>query len=107
CVTMSVASSLWLLALGFATFGVYKAASEGIFKAYVLDVSVPGELRGTALGAFHTCVGLVMLPGGIIVGLLWDSTGPGSAFLYGAAMAAASVVLLLFLGPRRGPSPAA
>jgi MFS family permease len=107
CVTMSVASSLWLLALGFATFGVYKAASEGIFKAYVLDVSVPDELRGTALGAFHTCVGLVMLPGGIVVGLLWDSAGPGSAFLYGAAMAAVSVVLLLFLGPRRGPSPAA
>jgi MFS family permease len=100
CFVMSVAASLAILALGFVMFGVYKAASEGVFKAYVLDVSVPEDLRGTALGAFHTCVGLVMLPGGIVVGLLWDSAGPSTAFLYGTAMALVSVVLLLLLGPR-------
>ena len=97
CATMALATDLWLLALGFALFGIYKGSSEGVFKAFVSDIS-PKGLRGTALGTFHTCVGLVMLPGGIIAGLLWDEIGPWGTFAYGAAMAITSVVLILTLG---------
>ena len=99
CLIMAVAGNWWMLALGFTTLGVYKAASEGVFKAYVVDV-VPECQRGAALGAFHTGIGLVMLPGGIIAGLLYDSLGPGPMFLYGAVLALVSMVLLSVLGPR-------
>ena len=100
CAVMAFADQLWVLVGGFLMFGAYKASSEGVFKAYVVD-EVPSELRGSALGAFHTCVGLVMLPGGALVGLLWDSFGSSAAFLFGAAMAAASIALLMLLAPSR------
>jgi MFS family permease len=99
CSTMSVADSLPVLALGFALFGFYRGASEGVFKAYVVDV-VPSNLRATALGTFHTVVGLVMLPGGLVAGILWDVSGPWATFTYGAVMAVASTALLLAFGPR-------
>lgn len=97
CAFMALAGHLVFLAVGFVLFGVYKGASEGVFKAYVIDV-VPGDLKATALGAFHTSVGLVMLPGGIIAGLLWDTVGHWSTFVYGAAMSVVAIVLLFSLG---------
>ena len=101
CVVMAFADDLWLLVVGFALFGLYKASSEGVFKAYVVD-SVPEELRGSALGAFHTGVGLVMLPGGVIAGLLWDSFGSHATFAFGAVMAVAAIALLATVAPREG-----
>jgi MFS family permease len=103
CTVMALASGLWFLALGFALFGVYKGSSEGVFKAFVSDVSPKGQ-RGTSLGVFHTCVGLVMLPGGIIAGLLWDSLGQWATFAYGAGLAIASIALLLGMGHREPSS---
>ncbi|MCJ7561805.1 MAG: MFS transporter [Thermoplasmata archaeon] len=98
---MASAHSLLPLVLGFSLFGFYKGSSEGVLKAYVVDF-VPRDLRGSALGAFHTAVGLVMLPGGIIAGLLWDSYGPSATFTYGAIMALVAVPLLLILGKNSG-----
>lgn len=97
CLAMSYARDLIFLTAGFALFGVYKGASEGVFKAYVTDV-VPADLKATALGAFHTSVGAVTLPGGLIAGLLWDTVGHWATFEYGALMAIISMALLLFLG---------
>jgi len=103
CAAMAYASHLIFLTLGFVLFGAYKGASEGVFKAYVTDV-VPSDLKGTALGVFHTAVGMVVLPGGIIAGLLWDSVGHWSTFAYGAATALVSMALLLLFGARRSAS---
>jgi len=97
CAAMAYAGHLVFLAIGFILFGAYKGASEGVFKAYVTDVA-PADLKATALGAFHTAVGLAMLPGGIIAGYLWDTVGHGSTFVFGAATSLASMVMLLFFG---------
>jgi len=97
---MASANSLWPLVLGFVMFGVYKGSSEGVFKAYVTDVA-PSHLRGTALGAFHTSVGLVMLPGGIVAGLLWDSVGHWATFAYGLATSLVALLLLVVLRVRK------
>jgi len=96
CLVMALADGWLLLALGFALFGVYKGSSEGVFKAFVVDV-VPKDLRGTALGVYHTGVGLVMLPGGVIAGLLWDSVGPWGTFSYGMAASLVALSLLFLL----------
>ena len=94
---MAAANSWWTLAIGFAMFGVYKGASEGIFKAYVTDIA-PLHLCGTALGTFHTSVGMVMLPGGVIAGLLWDNVGHWATFAFGLVMAVSAFVLLVAIG---------
>lgn len=104
CATMAAADGLVLMAAGFCLFGLYKGSSEGVLKAYVVDV-IPRELRGTALGAFHTSVGLVMLPGGLIAGVLWDSVGPWATFAYGGTMAAAATLMLAAFGRgKRAPA---
>jgi len=97
CGVMAMATTLAFLSIGFALLGVYKGASEGVLKAYVTDI-VPSDLRGTALGTFHTAVGLVMLPGGIIAGLLWDHWGPEATFVYGGVMALAAMAILSVSG---------
>ena len=97
---MASATGLMLLALGFVLYGVYKGTSEGAFKAFVIDL-VPKDLRGTALGVYHTAVGLVMLPGGLVAGLLWDAAGAWGTFGYGIAMSLIALVLMLVL-TRRG-----
>jgi len=93
---MVAADSLLLLSLGFAMYGLYKGTSEGVFKAYVTDVVSPGT-RGTALGAFYTVMGLVMLPGGIIAGLFWDNVGHWATFAYGMGTALMALALLMTL----------
>lgn len=103
CVTMAAADGVILLVAGFALFGLYKGTSEGVLKAYVVDV-IPRDLRGTALGAFHTSVGLVMLPGGLIAGLLWDSVGPWATFAYGGIMATAAAIMLAAFGRSGRPA---
>lgn len=104
CSIMAAAETVAMLLAGFVLFGVYKGASEGVFKAYVTDL-VPLELRGTALGTYHTAVGLVMLPGGLIAGLMWDLVGHWATFAYGAATAATALALLALLMPRSKPKP--
>jgi len=57
-----------------------------------------GEVRATVLGAFHTSVGLGALPASLIAGFLWQYFQPAFTFVYGAALAGVSTLLLLFLG---------
>ncbi len=98
---MAAADSLWTLAIGFGLFGVYKGTSEGVFKAFVTDLA-PGHLSGTALGVFHTAVGLVALPGGIVAGLLWDNVGHWATFVYGMVTAATAASALALISAGKG-----
>lgn len=94
CLVMGVADGLIMLAVGFVLYGIYKGSSEGVFKAFVIDV-VPRDLCGTALGVYHTAVGLVMLPGGIVAGLLWDALGPQGTFTYGIGTSLTALLLMI------------
>jgi MFS family permease len=85
----------------FALYGAFRALTDGTQRALVADL-VPAEIRGTALGAFHTAIGLAALPAGIIAGVLWKIE-PKWTFLYGAgAGLAATLLLLILLHPQNG-----
>ena len=86
---------IWLL---FIIYGLYEALTEGIGKAYVVDL-VPSDKRATALGIYHGASGFMMLFASIIAGLLWDILGPSAPFIYGGAAAALSALLLVVLMP--------
>ena len=103
CATMALAQDWSVLLLGFVLFGLYKGTSEGVFKAFVTDVS-PSELRATALGGYYTIMGLVMLPGGVAIGLLWDQFGPWAAFAFGIVTSLLALSLLL-LSPKLRSEP--
>jgi MFS family permease len=79
---------LWLI------YGVYYGVNDAVGKALVADLAPP-ERRATAFGIVNAVVGFALLPASLIAGLLWDAIAPSAPFWFGAACAAAAVVLLL------------
>lgn len=84
-------SLLWFF---WPLYGIYYAMTEGIEKAFVSDIA-PKDSKATALGFYHTIVGIGLLPASIIAGILF-SLLPSAPFLFGGAMAFVTVIILCF-----------
>jgi MFS family permease len=95
-VGLVVFSSRYMLFIFFGVYGLSFAMFDGAQRAFVVDLA-PGHLKGTALGTFHTAIGLVALPGGFIAGLLWDRITPTATFLYGFTLSLLAVILFAFV----------
>jgi len=80
---------LWIF---WPLYGVYYAMTEGIEKAFVSDIA-PAESKATALGFYHTIVGVGLLPASVFAGILFSFL-PSAPFLFGGAMAIITVVIL-------------
>ncbi|NVM54091.1 MAG: MFS transporter [Candidatus Helarchaeota archaeon] len=93
CTTFIFSESELLFILGFGLLGLSFALIDTVQRAYISD-GVPPEIRGTALGTFHMIIGLATLPAGIIAGFL-HGIDPTYAFIYGAIIALASMLLLM------------
>ena len=91
---------VWAL---FALYGFYGAATEGVAKAQVADLSPP-ETRATAMGLLHTVTGLMAFAASVVAGLLWTRFGSSAPFVYGACCAGLAAALFLVVGPRPAPS---
>jgi MFS family permease len=89
-------ASRYSLFIFFSVYGLSYAMFDGAQRAFVVDLS-PAHLKGTALGTFHTAIGLVALPGGFIAGLLWDKIDPMVTFLYGFTLTLIAIILFLFV----------
>ncbi|MHA1358766.1 MAG: MFS transporter [Candidatus Helarchaeota archaeon] len=92
CLNFIFSNTLYLFILGFCLYGLSFALIETVQRALVSDITSP-EIRGTALGTFHTITGLAALPAGLIAGYLFD-IAPFWTFLYGAIIALISLILL-------------
>ena len=90
----------WLL---MAVFGVHMALTDATARALVSDLA-PEETRGTALGVYHTGVGLADLPAGLLAGILWDVVSPQAVFLAGAVLAVAALILLATVRAESDPA---
>ena len=90
------ASNLYSLLLCFIAYGIFFAMVDGVQRAFVVDLA-PKRLKATALGTFHTAIGLVALPGGFIAGFLWDKISPETTFIYGLVLAIISLSLFTFV----------
>ncbi|MDO8691148.1 MAG: MFS transporter [Dehalococcoidia bacterium] len=91
--------TIWVL---FAVYGFYIAMTEGVGKAFTVDL-VPAELRGTALGSYHTAVGVMSLPASLLAGLLWTYVSPEATFALGGvtAILAAAMLPLVHLSAKK------
>ena len=69
---------------------------DGVQRALVVDLA-PGNLKATALGTFHSAIGLVALPGGLIAGIMWDKISPEATFLFAVSLTICSLVLFMFV----------
>jgi MFS family permease len=86
----------------FAIYGISFAMFDSVQRALVADFA-PADLKATAIGTFHTAIGLVALPGGYISGLLWDKISPEATFIYGLTLALIASLILLFIKPTDKP----
>ncbi len=102
----ALATDAWAVWPLFIVYGAYIAFTEGVGKAYVSDL-VPSERRGTAMGLYNACTGVMLLLSSVIGGGLWDLFGPPATFAFGASTAALAALLLLLLpdGFRSRPGP--
>jgi MFS family permease len=84
----------------FVAYGLHFALVGGAQKALVAQL-VPPEVRARGFGAYHLCVGVAALPASLLFGLLYQKLGARVAFLTGAALALAAVMLLPLSRVRR------
>ncbi len=87
----------------FALYGLYSAATDGIQKAFVADMTDANK-KGTALGIYNALLGITLLPASIIAGILYDRVNSSVPFFFGSAMAAIAFVLMIIflITGRRG-----
>lgn len=86
--------SLFYIIILFILYGLVYAITQSNQKALVSDLS--GEMKGTSLGFYSSIVGVVNIVGGLIAGLLWDISYT-TMFVYTAAIAFISIILLVFV----------
>jgi len=92
-VVLALAVNIGLVAAGVALWGLHMALTQGLLSAMVAR-SAPAALRGTAFGVFNLVSGVAMLAASAAAGALWQFVGPAATFWAGAALAAASVVIV-------------
>jgi len=99
----SLATHTWHVVALFAVYGLYMAATDGVGKAFAVDL-VPRELRGTSIGLLGTLTGVATLAASSIAGILWDAVGPRAPFVFGAVGALVSAILFAYIPGLRRPS---
>jgi MFS family permease len=93
-VGFAAAKSMALVAVLFAAYGLYIAATEGTTKA-LISRAAPDTQRASAMGFFDTSIGVASFAASALGGLLWTLVGPWATFSFGAVTAALAAVLLL------------
>jgi len=84
---------VWLL---FLAYSASLAITEPAERSVIGD-HAPTNLRGTAFGLYHLASGVLVLPGAIVFGSIWQSFSSTHAFVTAAVITAASAVALLWI----------
>ena len=75
---------VWMLFLAYsATFALTEPAERSL-----IGDAAPAAARGTAFGLYHLASGILMLPGALVFGLIWQHVGSTLAFGVAAATTA-------------------
>ncbi len=93
----AAAKSMALVAVLFAAYGLYIAATEGTTKA-LISRTAPDAERASAMGFFDTSIGIASFAASALGGILWSAVGPWATFAFGAVAAALAAALLVVFG---------
>ena len=91
------ANSKEILTLLFSLYGISFAMFDGNQRAFVSDLS-DTKIRATALGIFHTLVGVTALPAGMVAGYLWKNISYSATFMYSAILSLIAFIILIIYG---------
>jgi MFS family permease len=91
---------VWCL---FIAYSATLAVTEPAERSLIGDHAHPAE-RGTAFGLYHLTGGLLVLPGAVLFGALWEVFGSATAFAAAAVVTGLAATSLLLIGGRRPPA---
>ncbi|HSD74661.1 MAG TPA: MFS transporter [Steroidobacteraceae bacterium] len=86
--------SKWLVWMLFLAYAATLAMTESAERSLVGDIAAPAQ-RGTAFGWYHLMSGLLLLPGALIFGSLWEWAGSSLAFGVAAGVTLVAAVMML------------
>jgi MFS family permease len=92
--SMGFASELWQFGLIFGFYSLYAAATEGISKAWISNIS-PKDKTATAIGFYTGFASLFTFIASSLGGLLWSVFGLKTMFIFSAA---GVMIVLIYLG---------
>ena len=84
---------VWVL---FVAYSATLAVTEPAERSLIGDHAGEGE-RGTAYGLYHLTAGLLVLPGAVLFGALWQGIGSPTAFAVAALLTVVAGVVMLWL----------
>jgi len=98
-VMLAVASTIWIVMIGVALWGLHMGLTQGLLATMVTDTA-PAPLRGTAFGVLNLVAGVAMLMASVLAGVLWDRFGASGTFTGGAILCLLAIVGFAYLGRR-------
>tara|TARA_R110002012_G_scaffold62974_1_gene165725 strand:+ start:26121 stop:27293 length:1173 start_codon:yes stop_codon:yes gene_type:complete len=78
--SMSISTSIYVIAGLFFLYGVYAAATEGISKAWISNITSPKD-TATAIGTYSGFQSICAMLASSLAGLIWYQFGPSVTFL--------------------------
>jgi MFS family permease len=103
CIAAPGIALVWAL---FVAYSATLAITEPAERSIIGDHAAVHE-RGTAYGLYHLSSGLLVLPGAVMFGSIWETVGSGAAFGAAALITAfAAAWMLLLQRPPRNAQPA-
>ena len=88
---------VWIL---FVLYSMSLAFTESAERSLIGDHASATE-RGTAFGYYHLTSGLLMLPGAVLFGAVWERWSSSIAFVAAACVTAAAAASLYLLGKKQ------
>ncbi len=98
CLGFALTRTLTSFIILFALYGISFALVIGNQRAFASDF-VEENLRGTALGTFHTAIGISTLIASIFAGILWTYS-PQLTFSYGAVLGLVAAISIGSVGKK-------
>ncbi len=93
---MAYAESKLVFFALFFLYGIYAAATEGIAKAWITNIS-PKEKTATAIGTYTAFQSIATMIASSFAGLIWFRFGAGVAFALSAIIALVVAVYTVFI----------
>jgi MFS family permease len=88
--------STWVFAVLFLLYGIYAAATDGISRAWISNLSQKDQ-TATALGFYTGLASICTLAASISAGILWDAFGPKATFLVPGIGVLILVIYMIFI----------
>lgn len=93
---MALTSNFYIYLLLFFLYGLYAAATEGIAKAWISNITDPKD-TATAIGSFAGFQSLAAMVASSVAGLIWYNFGAEAAFLLTAIITIFVIIYFLFV----------